>query len=56
METLVIRKRLNTFKSGAGKLTRVSDDVVMEVLRGWESCPGTGMVGAAGLEPATPAV
>ena len=41
METLVIKKRLNTFKSGAGKLTRVSDDVVMEVLRGWESWPGT---------------
>jgi hypothetical protein len=41
METSVIRKRLNTFKSGAGKLTRVSDDVVMEVLRSWEAWPGT---------------
>jgi hypothetical protein len=40
MENSIIRKRLNTFKSGAGKLTRVSDDVVMEVLRGWESWPG----------------
>ena len=41
METSIIKKRLNTFKSGAGKLTRVSDDVVMEVLRGWEAWPGT---------------
>lgn len=41
METAVIKKRLNTFKSAGGKLTRVSDDVVMEVLRGWESWTGT---------------
>jgi hypothetical protein len=40
METAVIKKRLNTFKSGKGTLTRVSDDVVMEVLRGWESWSG----------------
>jgi len=40
METAVIRKRLNTYKSGKGTLTRVSDDVVMEVLRGWESWNG----------------
>ena len=40
METAIVKKRLNTFKSGKGTLTRVSDDVVMEVLRGWESWPG----------------
>lgn len=40
METAVIRKRLNTFKSGKGQLRAVSNDVVMEVLRGWESWPG----------------
>lgn len=40
METGVIKKRLNTFKSGKGTLIRVSDDVVMEVLRGWESWTG----------------
>lgn len=40
MESAIIRKRLNTFKSAKGKLTRVSDDVVIEVLRGWESWPG----------------
>ena len=41
METGVIRKRLNTFKSGnSGRLRHVSDEVVMEVLRGWESWSG----------------
>lgn len=40
METVVIRKRLNTFKSGKGVIRNVSNDVAMEVLRGWESWPG----------------
>ncbi len=40
METAIIKKRLNTFKSGKGQLRDVSNDVVMEVLRGWESWPG----------------
>jgi hypothetical protein len=41
METAIIKKRLNTFKSGKGTLTNVGNEVVMEVLRGWESWPGT---------------
>jgi hypothetical protein len=41
METAIIKKRLNTFKSAKGSLANVSSDVVMEVLRGWESWPGT---------------
>lgn len=41
METAVIRKRLNTFKSAKGVIREVSDEVVMEVLRGWESWPGS---------------
>lgn len=40
MEAAIIKKRLNTFKSGKGVLKNVSNDVVMEVLRGWESWPG----------------
>jgi hypothetical protein len=40
VEATIIKKRLNTFKSAQGKLTKVSNDVVMEVLRGWESWPG----------------
>jgi hypothetical protein len=40
VETAVIKKRLNTFKSSKGTLREVSRDVVMEVLRGWECWPG----------------
>jgi hypothetical protein len=41
METNVLKKRLNTFKSGTGKLTRVEDEVVMDVLRTWEQWQGS---------------
>ena len=41
MDNSVLRKKLNTFKSAKGKLSRVSDEVVMEVLRAWEEWPGT---------------
>ncbi len=41
MDNAVLRKRLNTFKSAKGTLRKVSDEVVMEVLRAWESWPGT---------------
>lgn len=40
VETAVIKKRLSTFKSAKGTLRNVSNDVVMEVLRGWESWSG----------------
>jgi hypothetical protein len=41
MDNAVLRKRLNTFKSGKGTLKSVSDEVVLEVLRAWENWPGT---------------
>lgn len=41
MDNMVLRKRLNTFKTAKGTLSKVSDDVVMEVLRAWENCLGT---------------
>jgi len=37
----VLKKRLNTFKSKAGKLRKISDEVIIEVLRAWENWPGT---------------
>jgi hypothetical protein len=40
MESSIIKKRLNTFRNANGRLRRVSNEVVMEVLRGWESWPG----------------
>lgn len=41
MESAIIRKRLNTFRSSNGRLQGVGSDVVMEVLRAWESWPGS---------------
>ena len=42
MDNGVLRKRLNTYKAGKdGRLSKVGDDVVMEVLRAWENWPGT---------------
>jgi hypothetical protein len=41
VETAIIKKRLNTFKSSKGVIRKVSDDVIMEVLRGWEGWPGS---------------
>ena len=41
METNVLKKRLNTYKSGKGNLTRVEDEVVMDVLRTWEQWQGS---------------
>lgn len=37
---MVLKKKLNTFKSGKGALRDVSEDVVFEVLRAWENWPG----------------
>jgi hypothetical protein len=41
MDNSVLKKRLNTYKTAKGTLSKVSDDVVMEVLRAWENWPGT---------------
>lgn len=41
MDNAILKKRLNTFKSGKGTLKRVSDDVVIDVLRTWENWPGS---------------
>lgn len=41
MDVSVLRKRLNTFKSGKGVLSKVSDEVVFGVLRAWENWPGS---------------
>lgn len=40
LETAILKKRLNTFRHASGRLQGVSRDVVMDVLRAWESWPG----------------
>lgn len=41
MDNAVLRKRLSTFRSPKGSLTRVADDIMMEVLVTWEQWSGT---------------
>ncbi len=41
MDNAVLRKKLSTFRSPKGSLTRVPDDIMMEVLVTWEQWSGT---------------
>lgn len=42
MDVSILRKRLNTYKSGKkGTLRNVGDEVVIDVLRAWEHWPGS---------------
>jgi hypothetical protein len=41
VDNVVLKKKLSTFRTPKGKLTRVSDDVLLEVLQSWEQWPGT---------------
>ena len=43
MDNAIIKKRLSTFKSSKGSLTRVSDDVLADVIRAWEQWTGKSM-------------
>ena len=40
MDNSILKKKLSTFRTVKGKLTRVSEDVLIEVLRTWEQWPG----------------
>ena len=40
MDNAILRKRLSTFKSSKGSLTRVSDEVLIDVIRAWEQWNG----------------
>jgi hypothetical protein len=41
MDFTVLKKKLSTFKTSGGKLTGVSNDLLVEVLRRWEAWTGT---------------
>lgn len=41
MDNTVLRKRLSTFKTNKGNLTKVSDDLLFDVIRTWEAWTGT---------------
>ena len=40
MDNAILRKRLSTFKSSKGSLTKVSDDVLCDVIQVWEHWTG----------------
>ena len=41
MDNIVLKKRLSTFRTDKGILKNVSDELLMDTLRSWESWPGT---------------
>lgn len=41
MENTVLKKRLSTFRTEGGTLTGVSDDLLLDVLKAWETWTGT---------------
>jgi hypothetical protein len=41
MDNLTLRKRLMTFKSSKGSLTKVSDELLFDIIRSWETWAGT---------------
>lgn len=41
MDHSILRKRLTTFKSSKGNLIKVSDELLFDLIRAWESWTGT---------------
>jgi hypothetical protein len=41
MDNIVLKKRLSSFRTEKGSLTRVSDDLVVDILRAWEAWTGS---------------
>jgi hypothetical protein len=41
MDNSILKKKLSTFRTAKGKLTRVSEDILVEVIKTWETWPGT---------------
>lgn len=40
MDNTVLKKRLSTYKTESGVLKNVSDELLIDILRAWESWPG----------------
>jgi len=52
MDLTVLKKKISTFRSEGGKLRKVSDELLMEILQGWEtwSGPASGFYAAVGVD------
>ena len=42
MDLTVLRKKINTFRTGGGHLRKVSDELLGELLHAWENWTGSG--------------
>ena len=40
-ENLVLKKRLSTFRTSTGRLSKISNDLIMDVIKAWERSPGS---------------
>jgi len=40
-ENIVLKKRLSSFRTENGRLTKISDDLLVDILRAWEAWTGT---------------
>jgi len=41
MDNTVLKKRLSTFRTDGGRLSKISDEVLVDLLRAWESWAGS---------------
>ena len=41
MDNTILKKRLSTFRTEGGSVTKVSDDLLVDILRSWEQWSGT---------------
>lgn len=41
MDNAILKKRLSTFRTKTGRLNRVNDDLLIDILRAWESWTGS---------------
>lgn len=41
MDNVVLKKRLSCFRTDKGTLTKISDDLLVDILRAWESWTGS---------------
>lgn len=41
MDNAILKKRLSTFRTENGSIKGASDDLLIDILRAWESWPGT---------------
>lgn len=42
MDMIILKKRLSTFRTDGGSLSKVSDELLIDLLRAWESWTGKG--------------